>query len=202
MPQSQPHFYPKTIYVYNKITYLAIALIGVIILIDSWLSTNAIDKNKIETHFSEISYQFVDQASNGIKMFLMNNERELLPKYIQSIAASSLVKSIHLYDQSGQLIVSAVTTDNEAELSINDLYGISLERENISREYIPFVREIRTDDLQGYVRITVDKSYVSKGLLTTSNDRHRRFAMMIIIAFMVSFLLTKTFSGWRSKNKQ
>ena len=46
MPQSQQIFYPKTIYVYNKITYFAIALIGVVLLIDSWLSTNAIDKKK------------------------------------------------------------------------------------------------------------------------------------------------------------
>jgi len=204
MPQSQPLFYPKTIYVYNKITYLVIALIGIVILIDSWLSTNAIDKNKIESHFSEISYQFVHQASNGIKMFLVNNERELLPKYINSIAESPLVKSIHFYDPSGQLIVSAVNNDssnnNGAELSINDLYGLSLERENISREYIPFVSEIRTDTLQGYVRITIERAYLSKGLLATSNDRHRRFAMMIIIAFIVGFLLKKIFSGWRNKH--
>jgi membrane protein len=202
MPQSQQIFYPKTIYVYNKITYLAIALIGVVLLIDSWLSTNAIDKKKIESHFSEISYQFVDQASQGIKVFLANNERVLLPQYINSMAKTPLVKSIHLYDQSGQVIVSAVNTDSDVELSINDLYGLSPESINISSDYIPFVREIRTDALQGYVRITVDKSYVSGELLTTSDNRHTRFAMMIGIAFMVGFLLTKTFSGWRNQSKE
>jgi len=201
MSQSPSLFFPKTIYVYNKITYLAIALIGIIILIDTWVSTNAIDKNKIESHFNEISYQFVQQASNGIKMFLVNSERRLLPKYINSIAESPLVKSIHLYDQSGQLIVSAVNEENNAELSMNDLYGLSIGREDISYEYIPFVTEIRTDTLQGYLRITLARSYIKKGLVTTSNDRHKRIAMMIVMAFIIGFLLKKVFSRRRSKKK-
>jgi membrane protein len=201
MPQSQSLFFRKSNYIYNKITYLAIAIIGIVILLDSWLSTNTIDKNKIELHFNEISYQFVQQASNGIKMFLVNNERKLLPKYIHSIAESPLVKSIHLYDQSGQLIVSAVNEESEAELSINDLYGLSLGRDNISHEYIPFVSEIRTDSLQGYVRITVVRSYVKQGLLSTSNNRHVRIATMILIAFIVGFLFKKIFSGRRIRKK-
>ena len=74
---------------------------------------------------------------------------------------------------------------------MNDLYGISEEKINQSSDYVPFVQEVRDEKLLGYLRVTIEKSYLNDTLSDGSEDRQKLLRLMLIIAGAVGFLLTR-----------
>jgi len=102
------------------------------------------------------------------------------------LSTMDFIQSVHLYDETGQIIVSSAN-----ESTINDLYGLSPEKPNLSTKFLPFVQEIRTDKLLGYLRITVQKSILNDPLYAVSNDRQKLFRFMFILAGCVGFFLTR-----------
>ena len=81
----------------------------------------------------------------------------------------------------------------EASASIKLLYGIdeSLQTLDKSSIYSPFISEIRTDKLVGYLRLTIEKSYLIDTLAKNNYDTQTLYRFLLIIAGVVGFLLTR-----------
>lgn len=201
MTQKELPLYPKLSSIYNKIMQLALAIAFIIVLMNLWLSNQKADQQTIEEHFFAIGQQHIQQVSAAITVFI-DQDKLLLQNYLDQLSATEDIKEVHVYDLSGQLI--AASTEQS---SIKDLYGINAQKLNRSATYVPFIGEIRQKDLQGYVRLTLNQPFLTESLLNNSQEQSRLQRLMLIIAVLVGFLLTRGLNrfsrqGFRLANRQ
>jgi len=101
---------------------------------------------------------------------------------------SELITSVHFYDVTGRLLYSS-----EGAKTIKQLYGLKGE-DNFSEEYVPFVEEVRAENLQGYVRVTLKKSLLTKNLHQAEQESAERQRILMVIAGIIGFFLTRGLS--------
>ena len=190
MTQITQPLYPKLSPIYNKIMQLAIAIALIVILMNLWIYSQTQNKQSIEQHFYDVGHQYLQQASAGLSVLTSEvktkESRQLLQNYIDELQKAEVVKEIHLYDLSGQLIISSQNAK-----SIKALFGLSDNKLDKSKFSVPFVSEVRKDVLVGYVRLTLDKNYLTTKLLKNNDEQFTLLRLMMIIAGVVGFLLTR-----------
>ncbi len=178
--------YPKYSSIYNKIMQLAIAIVLIIVLLNLWLVSSNQSQATIDEHFYVLGDQHIEQAIMGVKNLQLIENKEDLNKFTQGLADADWVHDIRIYDATGQVIA-----DSEKSRSMKDLYGITLNKTNKSDKLVPFIKEIRTDKLIGYVRITIKKEIFTQKLDTTSYENHGLLRLMMLISIAIGFLLTR-----------
>ncbi|MFB0982247.1 MAG: AhpA/YtjB family protein [Alteromonadaceae bacterium] len=190
MTQTAQPLYPKLSPIYNKIMQLAIAIAFIVILMNLWIYSQTQNKQSIEQHFYDVGQQYLQQASAGLSVLTpevkTQQSRQLLQNYIDELQKTAVVEEIHLYDLSGQLIISSQNAK-----SIKALFGLSDNQLDNSKFSVPFVSEVRKDVLVGYVRLTLDKHYLTTKLLKNNDEQFTLLRLMMIIAGVVGFLLTR-----------
>lgn len=186
MDTSNLHLYPKLSPIYNKLIQLAIAIVLIIVLLNLWVNSNNQSKKTIHNHLYTLAEQHLEQAISGVLFLELINDPDELTKYVNSVANAKWVYDAHVYDATGKAL--AVSSSNA---SIKDIYGITLNKTNKSDEYIPFIQEIRTDELIGFMRITVKKSYFVDDLYNTNYDNHATIRLIIVMSVFIGFLLTR-----------
>ncbi len=180
--------YPKLSSIYNKIMQLAIAIAFIILLMNLWLFNHNKNKQAINDHFYYVGQQYLKQNTLGLSV-VIKEDKKLIQDYVDNISQVDWLKDLHIYDTTGQLIANS-----QSHHSIKDLYGISPHKINKSEEFVPFVSEIRTDKLHGYIRMTIKKNYLTDNLLTRHDEQYSWLRLMMIIAGVVGFLLTRGLS--------
>lgn len=189
MQQTDLPLYPKTSSIYNKILQLGIATVLIVVLLNfSVQSFNnlAVD---VEQQFNRTGDNFVEQAMVTASVLLKKNDPQLLRDFISQLPNAPMVFDARLYDANGQLI--AQSQDSE---SINQLYGLELGSDNKARQLVPFIKEIRQESLLGYIRITLKKSEITAPLDQLLSDQSKSINLMLILAGLIGFLLTRGFS--------
>lgn len=198
-PVEQP-LYPKLSSIYNKILQLVSAILLIVLLMTIWVAS--VDKNQqtIVKHFEQTSNQFLQQSIAGVSLLLEENSVQgnkksryaLLQKYLNKTAEANFVRDIHLYDETGMLLLSS-ENKSYSPSSIKSLFGIEQTQKtlNKSAQYIPFIDEIRDGQLKGYLRITIEKSLLISTLEQESQDRQALYRVLLIIAGIIGFLLTR-----------
>ena len=190
MTQTEKPLYPKLSSIYNKIMQLAIAIGFIVLLMNLWIYSQTQTEQTINQHFYDVGAQYLQQTSAG--MYVLTTElktkqsRTLMQNYVDELQQSKAIKEIHLYDVTGQLLISS----KDAK-SVKALYGLTENKLNKSTRFPPFIGEIRQKSLLGYVRITLDKKYLTKKLLTNNDEQFTLLRIMMIIAGIVGFLLTR-----------
>jgi len=177
--------YPKLSSIYNKIMQLAIAIVFIILLMNLWLFNDNQNKQAIDDHFYYVGQQYLKQNTLGLSV-VIKQDKKLLQNYVDNISQVDWLKELYVYDATGQLIASS-----QPHHSIKDLYGISPFKINKSEQHVPFIGEIRTDKLHGYIRMTVKKKYLTDSLLASHDEQYSWLRLMMIIAGVVGFLLTR-----------
>jgi membrane protein len=214
MKQTQQPLYPKLSSIYNKILQLASAILLIVALMSMWQSTSVKNRLDLAEHFDYIAKQQLQQGVVGTAVILQQTykskaeQKQILQAYINGLSRVDFVKQVLLYDVTGALIVAskkahkdAITNKEQSSESINDLYGISLQQRDLSTRYIPFVAEVRdesslkkslaTRELFGYLRFTIEKSYLTDILAKADDDQQALFRLMLLLAGLVGFLLTR-----------
>jgi membrane protein len=186
METSNLPLYPKVSSIYNKIIQLVIAIVLIIFLLNFWVTSNERSEKMIHDHFYSLAEDHLTQYVTGISSLDLIDNPDLLNKYVNGISSADWVYDTHVYDATGRTIAVSNT-----HASIKDIYGISINKSNKSDEYIPFVQEIRTEELIGFMRITVKKDYFTKNLDTTNYDNHAMLRLMIVMSIFIGFLLTR-----------
>lgn len=184
MTQAEQPLYPKLSSIYNKIVQLAIAIAFIVVLMNLWIFISQDMEQSIEDHFTFTSNQYVEQMIPALVSFSDLKSKKTLA-YLEQSAKVEWIQQIDLYDVTGQLINSGKNK------TIKDLYGISLNHQNTSRAYVPFVSEIRTNKLIGYIRVTVEKRYFVEALKDANKRHYDLIRLMMLIAGFVGFLLTR-----------
>ncbi len=200
MNKSEQPLYPKLSSIYNKILQLVSAILLIVVLMTLWVANAQKSEQVLQQHFEMIAEKFLQQTTVGISVFLTENKSSMSKKarnaqmqsYLNSLVKTDFIKQIHLYDQTGLLLIKSEAS-GEASASIKLLYGIdeSLRTLNKSRQYVPFIQEIRTESLVGYVRLTVEKSYLTSEISKNSDESQTLSRLLLIIAGLVGFLLTR-----------
>ncbi len=195
-PVEQP-LYPKLSSIYNKILQLVSAILLIIVLMAIWVSSVEKSQQIITQHFQQTAKQFLQQAIAGTSTLLAEGSdkkvyRALLQNYLNKMAQADFVRDIHLYDASGLLILEA-NHKNYSSSSIKTLFGIEQTQKTLDKSdlYIPFIEEIRQEQLKGYLRITLEKSLLTVALEQESYDRQALFRVLLILAGLIGFLLTR-----------
>jgi membrane protein len=150
-----------------------------------WLFNHNKNEQAINDHFYYAGQQYIKQNILGLSV-VIKQDKKLLQDYVDNISQVDWLKDLHIYDDSGQLIASS-----ESHQSIKDLYGISPYKINKSVQHVPFIGEIRTDKLHGYIRMTIKKEYLTSKLLASHEEQYSWLRLMMIIAGVVGFLLTR-----------
>jgi len=177
--------YPKLSSIYNKIMQLAIAIAFIVLLMNLWLFNYNENKQTINDHFYYVGQQYLKQNNLALSIVIKQDKKQL-QKHVDNLSQIDWLRDLYIYDVSGQLIAST-----RAHHSVKDLYGLSPNKINKSAEYVPFISEIRTDELHGYARMTIEKKYLTENLLTSNNEQYSWLRLMLIIAGIVGFLLTR-----------
>jgi len=198
MKHSELPLYPKLSPIYNKIMQLAIAILLIIVLLYLWALGNERYQQTLNEHFHYISQQYLNQASIGVAA-LIEKDKKSASAYINELATQPWVKDISYYDETGQVIYRS-----QQQNSINDLFGLSLTESNTSSRFIPFVQELRSDKLDGYIRLTVERKLLIKQLIAAGAGQYRFLGLMLLMAGIVGFFLTRGFNrfsrqGYRYK---
>lgn len=189
MTQTALPLYPKISSIYNKIMQLAIAIVFIIILMNIWIENVQKDQQVVNAHFNQISDQYIQQLNMGLSVFLENGKQQDVETFINKLVSESHITSIFLYDVTGQTLAQA-----GEEVSIKSLYGLEPNTRDLSRQLVPFVAEIRTDKVLGYVRINILKSAIVDVLNKENHDQQQLVRMMLMMAGLVGFFLTRGLS--------
>ena len=200
MKQLEQPLYPKLSSIYNKILQLLSAILLIVLLMTLWVSTAEKSEQVLSAHFEQTSDKFLQQAVAGVLVLLVENEGTQdkkaryaqLQSYLNHLGDADFVKQIHLYDETGLLLLKS-SSGGEASASIKSLYGIdsNSQTRDKSNIYSPFVSEIRTDKLKGYLRLTIEKSYLTDSLADDDYTTQTLYRFLLIIAGLVGFLLTR-----------
>ena len=186
MKQREQPLYPKLSPIYNKILQLAIAILLLVFLMNLWVSSRDEQQINIQAHAHKVGTLYLGQAAISAVPYLTQYQPEQLQRYVDSLAQEHLVKSVQIYDLTGQSIANS-----EHAESINDLFGISLNKTNQTDEIIPFVQELRAEELQGYVRLSLYRSVLVDELEQSSLAQFDVMRLLMIIAGVIGFLLTR-----------
>lgn len=189
MTQTALPLYPKISSIYNKIMQLAIAIVFIIVLMNIWIENVQKDQQVVNAHFHQMGNQYIHQLNMGLSVFLQNGNHKGVEKFITTLAEEPHITSIFLYDSSGQALAQA-----GEEVSIKSLYGLEPNTENLSGQLVPFVAEIRTDKVLGYVRINLIKGNIVDALSKENSDQQRLVRMMLMMAGLAGFFLTRGLS--------
>lgn len=214
MNKSEQTLYPKLSSIYNKILQLVSAILLIVLLMTFWLGNTERTQQVLQQHFEQVAGGFLQQALAGVSVILAENQETITKKvrntqlqsYLNNLATADFIKQVHLYDSTGMLLLTSESSD-EASTSIKSLYGID-ESEftlNKSNQYFPFIKEIRNEQLIGYLRLTIEKSYVTSYLVKNNDESHTLFRLLFIIAGLIGFLLTRGLNrfsrqGYRAPN--
>lgn len=211
MKQAEQSLYPKLSSIYNKILQLASAILLIILLMVILQTTGTKNRNKLIQHFNFIAEQQLQQAIAGVAVLMeqkYNNKVEhkaLLQRYLDGLAKVNFVNQAHLYDATGLLIVASASVKQDKQgnelarpkaKTINDLYGISPHQRNLADKFTPFIDEIHHTDiannsLHGYLRFTIEPSYLIDVLAKADEDQQSLQRIMLLLAGLVGFLLTR-----------
>jgi len=214
MNKLEQPLYPKLSSIYNKILQLVSAILLIIILMVFLVDNTDKNSDIVEQHFEQVADKFLQQAVAGVSAILNNNDDGIskkqrniqLQSYLNNLANADYIKHVHLYDNTGLLMLKS---ESSGELSdtIKLIYGIDevVSSLNKSQKYIPVIKEIRNKDLKGYLRLTIEKAYLTTGLSNNNQENDTRFRFLLLIAGFVGFLLTRGLNrfsrqGYRAPN--
>jgi membrane protein len=200
MKKLEQPLYPKLSPIYNKILQLLSAILLIVLLMTLWVSTAKKNEQALSSHFEQVAEKFLQQAIAGVSVIIRESKESESKKaqyaqlqlYLNNLAEADFIKQIHVYDKTGLLILKSMA-GGEASASIKSLYGIDerVQTLNKSDTYSPFVSEIRTEKLIGYLRLTIEKSYLTNTLAKSNDNTQTLYRFLLIIAGLVGFLLTR-----------
>lgn len=200
MNKSEQPLYPKLSSIYNKIMQLVSAILLIVILMVFLVANAEKGEQALDKHFEQVAEKFLQQGVAGISVLLSENKlstnkktyNALLQSYLNNIAKADFIKQVHLYDETGLLLLKSEPS-GEASASIKLLYGIdeSVQTRDKSKQYVPFIKEIRNESLTGYLRLTIEKSYLTTELSKNNYDNQTLYRLLLIAAGLIGFLLTR-----------
>ena len=185
MKQIEQPLYPKLSSIYNKILQLAIAIFLIIVVMNFWVTSRDEQQIQIQQHADNVGKMFLAQAMTSSLPYLSKQQKDL-QHYVDHLAEQTLVKSVHIYSKTGRILASS--QDSE---SIKDLFGLSAMKTNQSRDITPFVHELRMDDLQGYIRLSLHRPLLVKELSSNSYSQYDIMRLLMIVTGVIGFLLTR-----------
>lgn len=71
------------------------------------------------------------------------------------------------------------------------MFGISINKINQADELLPFVQELRTEQLNGYIRLSLHRSILADELAENSRSQYDIMRLLLIVAGFIGFLLTR-----------
>ncbi len=200
MKQPEQPLYPKLSSIYNKILQLVSAILLIVILMTLWLANSDKNNQVLQQHFEQVADKFLHQAIAGVSVLLVKEHKAQskkernaqLQKYLNYLAKADYIKQVHLYDETGLLMFESQAS-GAASASIKLLYGIDESSQTLdkSKQYLPFIKEIRHEQLIGYLRLTLEKSYLTAALDENNTSNKTLDRLLLIIAGLIGFLLTR-----------
>lgn len=185
MKQREQPLYPKLSPIYNKILQLVIAILLIVLLMDFWVTSRDAQQMQIQRHASKVGKLYLAQAAINTLPYVTSHPKQLQP-YVDTLVQQEVVKSVHVYDVTGEVIASS----EQAE-SINDLFGITWQKINLTDRIQPFVQELRDDKLHGYIRLSLNRSVLVDELAANSRSQYDIMRLLMIVAGVIGFLLTR-----------
>ena len=185
MKQIEQPLYPKLSPIYNKILQLAVAILLIVFLMNFWVKSRDAQQMQIQEHANRMGKLYLAQASTSAMPYLAQDQ-SLLQQYADRLVLQPLVKSVHIYDITGQTMANT----EQAE-SVNDLYGLSVKKLNQTDEVMPFVQELRTDELHGYIRLSLYRNILVDELAQNSRSQYDMMRLLMMVAGIIGFLLTR-----------
>jgi len=140
---------------------------------------------QIQDHANKMGKLYLAQAATSAMPYLAL-EQSQLQQYADTLAAQPVVKNVQIYDITGQEMASSAKAQ-----SINDLFGISVNKVNQIDDIVPFVQELRTEELQGYIRLSLYRTILTDELADNSRVQYDIMRLFLIVAGFIGFLLTR-----------
>lgn len=198
--KSEQPLYPKLSPIYNKILQLVSAILLIVMLMAFLVVNTEKTDQALEQQFEQVAEKMLQQTISGVSVLLTENHSSIskkvrlaqLQSFLNNLAHADYIKQVHLYDETGLLMLQSEKS-GEASTSIKLLYGIdeSIQTLDKSKQYVPFIKEIRTKQLHGYLRVTIEKSFLTSELANSHNDSQTFSRLLLLVAGLIGFLLTR-----------
>lgn len=185
MTQNQTLLYPKLSSSYNKILQLAIAIVFLLVTLNMWVVSYVDEKQHIKQQLKDVATSHTQMIANS-SIRLWDEKPENFQEFIDETALLPWVQDISVYQQTGQLRYAS-----SRQVPVKTLYGFDQQFEDVSGEYTTVVLPI---EKLGYVRVTAVNSAFIASLTDAAEQQHTDFRIMLILAGIVGFLLTRGFN--------
>ncbi len=189
MTQTAMPLYPKISSIYNKIMQLAIAIVFIIVLMNIWIENVQRDQQVVNQHFKQVGDNYIHQTNISLRVLLAAGNRENIQVYLDNLVDEPYIASVLLYDETGQLTAQAGD-----QRTVVELFGLAPNTLNIAENTVPFVSEIRAQKVLGYVRVNMVKAQLVQQLNQENNDQQQLVRIMLIMAGLAGFFLTRGLS--------
>ncbi|WP_085283075.1 AhpA/YtjB family protein [Colwellia chukchiensis] len=185
MKQLEQPLYPKLSPIYNKILQLVMAIILLVMLMNFWVTSRDAQQEHIQAHAHKIATLYLAQAATSVAPYMQQSNAQL-QQFVDALAQQSLVKSVHVYSVTGESIASSADAE-----SVKDLFGISLYKKQQTKALLSVVQEIHTEQLQGYIRLSLYRSLLADDLAKNSQQQYEINRLLFLVAGVIGFLLTR-----------
>ena len=191
MTQTDLPLYPKISSIYNKILQLACGIVIIVVLMNILLDNYHRQAQVIYAQEQQYGNDYIEQAAYGVILLIKQGKKSQVNDYLEKLTLPAVVRSVTLYDQTGQTIGQA----GEAT-SINVLYGVHSLNQQLdnSSGLKQFVVELRDEKLYGYLRLTVVEHVWQQSLIAANNDSQELMRIMLLLAGLAGFFLTRGLS--------
>ncbi|MDN3653852.1 AhpA/YtjB family protein [Thalassotalea ponticola] len=192
MDVSKQIIYPKVTPVYVKLLQIGVAVILFFMILNLSVMSVGDSDRALKQHFDTVAKQQLAQAINSSKVILDSDPGQL-QSFVNALVQNDFIEQAIIYDKRGDIVASSASNADQHS-TINELFGVTGNDSFKADSYVPFIDEIRTPELRGYLRLNIVKSTVVEGIQQQVSQQFELYRLMLLTALVTGFLLTRGLS--------
>jgi membrane protein len=178
MSSSKLPLYPKISSVYNKIMQFAFAVV---------LTQ--------ENQFNLFARNYIAQTAVTVRTFFDGKKRNGLSAYVNSLTALPIVSEVVVYDSRGQTLAAS-----QGSSTVKQHFALLPGYFNPQKAYVPFIAEVRDQELLGYIRINLDKEFLTGEIRASLERQFEIFKLLLVLAAMAGIFFMRSFNRLPTKD--
>lgn len=176
---------PSSTSSYIKLIQLAIAVLGIWFVLNSWVKTSHQGQAILQSQAEQLMRENLITLSQAAAYLIENDQLDGLEQLTRNIAASPFLYDVVFYDSNGVRI-----SWSEASAAARLMYG-----KFASQPLVPLVQEIRSQQqLLGYIKISLQPDTKLNPSFARWQQLMHHLLLLLLLTGLIGYLLRRSFS--------
>ncbi|WP_019675348.1 AhpA/YtjB family protein [Arsukibacterium perlucidum] len=176
---------PSSTSSYIKLIQLAIAVLGIWFVLNSWVKTSHQGQTILQSQAEQLMRENLITLSQAAAYLIENDQLDGLEQLTRNIAASPFLYDVVFYDSNGVRI-----SWSEASAAARLMYG-----KFANQPLVPLVQEIRSQQqLLGYIKISLQPDTKLNPSFARWQQLMHHLLLLLLLTGLIGYLLRRSFS--------